>query len=320
MLHVTNGDSVAGTLREAGVPGTVLPWRDVLHDGPVPAIDPAVLRRVRARHLADRGWGDADEIEGDMAARDGLLEAHAGGGCVLWFEADLYDQLQLVQVLDALRRRGVDPGRLTLVSVGEYRGIAHFGGLGELRADQLVPLLREGLPVTAQALELSAAAWAAFTAPDPAGLPAIARARSPELRHLGEAFGRLLQEYPSRSDGLSLTQRRILMAAAEGAGPAGAVFRRVSEAERRPFLGDAVCWASMRELAGCRFPLLTIEQSDQAFGRRRVELTPTGEEVLAGHEDHVARSGVDRWIGGVHLSGRSTPWRYDERLETLVSG
>src|SRR5205823_5478510 len=101
VLNVTNGDSVAGTLREAGVPGTVLVWRDVLHDGPVPAGDPAEVRRVRAGHLAARGWGAAAEIERDLAARDRLLANH-GEEYVLWFEADLYDQLQVAQVLDAL--------------------------------------------------------------------------------------------------------------------------------------------------------------------------------------------------------------------------
>ena len=320
VLNVTNGDSVAGTLREAGVPGAVLPWRDVLHDGPVPAAESeAALRRVRAAHLAARGWGDADEIERDGAVRDATLAAGAAGRYVLWFEADLYDQLQLVQVLDMLRRLGVEPDAITQVSVGEYPGIAHFGGLGELRADQLAALAPEARPLTAEAMDLAALAWAAFTSPVALGLAGVTRARSPELRFLAEAFARLLQEYPSWSDGLSLTQRRILLAVAEGAGPLGAVFRHVSQAERRPFLGDLVFWAIARELADCAEPLLAIGgDPDEPFGRRPVGLTPMGERVLAGLEDHVRRNGIDRWIGGVHLTGHPM-FRYDERLEALRS-
>ena len=45
-LHITNGDCVADTLREA-IEGEVMPWRDVLHDGPVPDVDHATLRRIR---------------------------------------------------------------------------------------------------------------------------------------------------------------------------------------------------------------------------------------------------------------------------------
>jgi ketosteroid isomerase-like protein len=296
----------------------VLAWRDVLHDGPVPPADAAELRRVRAEHLAGRGWGGVREIEGQLAARDRLLEEHASGEVVLWFEADLYDQLQLVQVLDALSRLGADPARITLVSVGEYPGIAHFGGLGELRADQLAPLARDGQRLSGEALELAAAAWSAFTAPDPGGMPAIARARSPVLRHLGEGFARLLEEYPSRTDGLSRTQRRILLAAADGEASAAAVFERVWVAERRPFLADELCWALVRELAAGPAPLLVVGDPGQAFPRRRLRLTTTGEEALAGRLDHVRRNGIDRWIGGVHLAGHSTPWRYDDRLERLL--
>jgi hypothetical protein len=36
MLHVINGDSALETLREAGLPGSAIAWRDVLHEGPVP--------------------------------------------------------------------------------------------------------------------------------------------------------------------------------------------------------------------------------------------------------------------------------------------
>ena len=37
--------------------------------------------------------------------------------------------------------------------------------------------------------------------------------------------------------------------------------------------------------------------------------------MLDGAADHVALSGVDRWIGGVHLVGREVPWRWDEGVE-----
>ena len=34
-LNITNGDSAAATLSEAGVEGKIISWRDVLHEGPV---------------------------------------------------------------------------------------------------------------------------------------------------------------------------------------------------------------------------------------------------------------------------------------------
>ena len=51
MLHVTNGDSTVEIMRRADVVGDIVAWRDVLHEGPVPALPPAELRPLRAEAL-----------------------------------------------------------------------------------------------------------------------------------------------------------------------------------------------------------------------------------------------------------------------------
>src|SRR5919109_2595815 len=102
VLHITNGDHAAEQIRAAALGGEVLPWRDVLHEGPVPP--PATLdslRPLRARFLAGQGWGNAVEIAREFERRDRALgTAAAAEEVVLWFEHDLYDQLQLAQILD----------------------------------------------------------------------------------------------------------------------------------------------------------------------------------------------------------------------------
>ena len=58
ILNITNGDSAVNIMKQAGVPGAFLPWRDVLHDGPVPAgLSLEDLSMVRASFIANRGWG-----------------------------------------------------------------------------------------------------------------------------------------------------------------------------------------------------------------------------------------------------------------------
>jgi hypothetical protein len=100
-LHVTNGDAtdLAGTW----LARRVLYWRDALHEGPVPAVGPEELRRIRAEFLGD----DTD----GFAERDRILEAARGGEYLLWFEADLYDQLQIIQILARLAELGVPTRR-----------------------------------------------------------------------------------------------------------------------------------------------------------------------------------------------------------------
>jgi DNA-binding transcriptional MerR regulator len=100
-LHVTNGDSAGNTLRQTGLGGAVLPWQDVLHEGPVPAGPRRELLQARAAFVSGCGWGSRRSILASLERRDRqLVQAlRDGQQVVLWFEHDLYDQLQLADAL-----------------------------------------------------------------------------------------------------------------------------------------------------------------------------------------------------------------------------
>jgi len=114
VLHLTNGDCAVPALRAAGVDGEILPWREVLHDGPVPALGPEELRAVRERFLGD---------EARLRERDERLAAAiaAGEPLMLWFEADLFDLLLIFQIVDRLPEH--IPARLVLVGQDEWRSV-----------------------------------------------------------------------------------------------------------------------------------------------------------------------------------------------------
>ncbi len=310
VVHVTNGDSTAGSLLQTALVERVVVWRDALHEGPVPELDDAQLRAAGARF--------AGTSVGSFEERDAALAAGRHGDYLLWFEADLYDQLQIAQILARLAELRVPAARITLICIGEYLGIAHFGGLGELRPDQL-----EGLPdlaavrLSEEALAFATRAWAALRAPDPRGFAEIVATRSPELRFMPEAFDRLGREYPWTRDGLSLTERRLLAAIAEGAATAGEAFVRAAAREARPYLGDTWAFAAIERLARAEVSLVS---AGAGAVDRHTAVAPTeaGRTVLDGAADHVALNGVDRWVGGVHLVGRDVAWRWDEGVEAVV--
>ena len=121
-LNITNGDSAAGTLSEAGIAGKIIAWRDVLHEGPVDAsLSLNALSKQRARFISERGWGDFAHVSGDFAERDRVIQ-HLDyfDEVVLWFEDDLYDQLQMIQLLDFFSRGSPRRKKLTLIQVDGY--------------------------------------------------------------------------------------------------------------------------------------------------------------------------------------------------------
>jgi hypothetical protein len=88
------------------------------------------------------------------------------------------------------------------------------------------------------------------------------------------------------------TQRRILLAIAEGQATLARVFEHVREAERRPFPAGAPCVANLRELAECAAPLLQIGDPGRPFPQRS--------PWLAAKADHVrlsAPAGRPGWAG-----------------------
>ena len=147
VLRVTNGDCAADGVRRFGLSGEVLAWRDVLHEGPVPAglfLDE--LWEVRARFVAEWGWGDFGEVMGDLARRDAMLSGFGDHEeVVVLFEHDLYDQLQLIQLLDWFGRRALGSTRLSVVHASEY--------LGPAAPEGLCALLRDRREVSARELE-----------------------------------------------------------------------------------------------------------------------------------------------------------------------
>ena len=226
MLHITNGDCAAAVLSQV-VPGPILPWRDVLHEGPVRAgLSLEELSRERAAFIADAGWASLSKVEDQFKARDAAFRrAGEHDEIVLWFEHDLYDQLQLIQVLDGLAALRGPP--ISLVCEAEYLGNMARGRAAELFA------LRN--PLVRRHFQEAQAAWAAFRSPDPQRLENL---RTTSLPFLAAALRRHLEEFPWTTDGLSRTQRQIHDALKDGPLPLVELFRRTQE--EPAFLGDTL--------------------------------------------------------------------------------
>jgi hypothetical protein len=328
LLHVVNGDSVATTLRATSLVGTVVSWRDVLHEGPVPALPRGELLRRRAAFLAECGWGSEVEIRSSLERRDRMLtEALAEETVVVaWFEHDLYDQLQLLDVLSLAHDVGRPP---ELIVVGSFPGRPRFRGLGELTAAELETLWDERRLAPARAVADAVAAWDAFREPDPEALARVAATPSAALPFLAPALRRLLEELPAPGDGLGGTERRALRAVAEGAQTPVEAFLRAQELEDAPFLGDTWFFRSLAELGRGESRLVGTSDGGElpappplgdtgTFSALSLRLTELGERVLAGEADRVALLGLDRWIGGTHVTA-ARAWRWDARRGVLVA-
>ncbi len=330
MLHVLNGDSPAGTLRQSGVSGDIAVWPDALTDGPVPAnADDETWRAVRARFLADSfrlAFDDALRLYERADAAIGRFRDY--DEVVLWFEHDLFDQLLLLRHLDWFGRQSLGATRLSLICIGEFPGVEPFHGLGQLSAPQLGSLMGTRQPVTIEQTVLGRRAWAAFVGDDPTQLEQLLAEDTSALPFLAGALRRHLEEFPDTKTGLPRTERQILDLLARtqpgethtsGTAMApmtpAALFRASQQLEERVYMGDWSFWLRVRALADGSLVALDVEHArGPSLPEGSVSITDVGLAVLTGREDWIQLAGFDRWLGGVHLTaapGGRVRWRWD---------
>ena len=309
MLHITNGDSVVVLLRQSALGGDALAWRDAYHEGPVRPGERSRLIDARAAFLSSCGWGGETGIRSELLARDAqFVDAlRDGREIVLWFEHDLYDQLQLIDVLALAGETGFDPEQLALIEIGAFPGRPAFRGLGELNVAELEALWPQRRAVTDEDTAGAQLAWEAVRRADPRGVAQVRLDPPAGRSFLAAAFRRLLEELPDVDDGLSRTERQLLELLDDGPLLTGALFVASQDLEDAPFHGDAWILRTLAELT----PLVSLTEGS-------AEIADDGRRVLAGDADRVELLGIDRWVGGTHLVPGAV-WRWDAAASELVA-
>ena len=329
-LHITNGDSAAELIRASAIPGDILAWRDPMHHGPFPGgHDLARLSRIRAQYLAGLGL-DADTVQRDFAQRDTKLQsAGTYDRVILWFEHDLLDQLQLLQLLDWFSRHDLAGTRLEIICINTFEGVDPFRGLGQLTPEQIGSLFKCQSAVTTAQLELGRDGWAAFRSDDPRDLIGFLERDLSPFPFLRAALERYIEEFPDHESGLSRTERQLLRLIGDGCRAPGQLFVRNMELETALFLGDWRTFSVINDLCTAAEPLARCDRdpfeyppemsiSRDAFQAQRLSLTRVGQAVLVGRSDAFACLKRDCWLGGVHLQSGISMWTWDAKKRRFL--
>ncbi len=140
-LHITNGDGAGSLLKTANIEGDVLPWRDTMQSGPFPrGMSLEEHSKIRAEYFSGPAMPVSD-VTRDFEIRDEHLKAFKNyEEVILWFEHDLLDQLQILQILNFFSGVDLKETKLSIICINEYQGIDPFRGLGQLTPEQIETL------------------------------------------------------------------------------------------------------------------------------------------------------------------------------------
>lgn len=328
MLHVTNGDGAADLIKACDIRGDVLPWRDPMHHGPFPqGLSLDELRPVRAKHLSGSGH-TASEVERDFQLRDEHLRASQKyDRVVLWFEHDLLDQLQILQLLDWFAWVTPTQTDLHIICIDTFPGIEPFRGIGQLTVDQIASLFDRRMPVTPEMMQLAKVGWAAFRSPDPQDLVQFMSGDLRPLPFLHATLTRHLEEFPSAFNGLTRSEEQLLSLVKKGVLDPQNLFLRNMDLETAFFMGDWPTFAILDRLHKLellvsngevlRYDAVSDEER-AAYRHTKFSLSQKGEMALSGLLNPRSILEHDRWLGGVNFQSEHPYWAWDSGKKTLT--
>lgn len=315
MLIVTNSDLTVGKLVSSGIEGDTLAWADRLHVGRVtPEYNLDLFVEKRALVYASLGWDEDSVFKADMKLRnDVFMKAISGTDEIrLLFGRSLGDQLMLAQICYVISFCGTSClDRVTIKVSDTQSELLEVGGFEK-------PNLKD--------FEAYRAFWLAYASQDPRFLLSLTRS---ENNNVSASTRRLLQEFPSCENGLSLTEAQILDAIRLGVSGPQSLYEAFQETEAFRFLMNWDFWMILDRLCSGDRPLLEVESGAAflcppkslawgAFHDQSLRLTDRGQAVLAGDESYAEHDYSERWIGGSRQANGSF-FFWDYSSETLLA-
>jgi hypothetical protein len=293
ILHILNGDSTAESFRHTSLPGDVLVWREMLCEGWVPATpDFEEFWQERGDFLVNHYGFDHQEYETRALSEfRRLREVDRYDEITLWFEFDLFCQINLLYLLHFFAEKDVGETRLTLVSPGSHPDHPRFKGMGQLTPEQLAALWPERILLTPHDLRVGQAAWQAYTASTPdALLDFLNGGDFGQLYFLKTALNAHLSRFPAEATGLGFVERYWLNALPE-TGQAVPTMTRFWDENPQFGFGDLQLLRTLDDL----------KAAGLVHENGRLALTDRAGAVLAGRENYRNFAPRPRFLGGVQL-------------------
>jgi len=297
ILNIVNGDAPIEIMKKAGIKGDFLPWNDFLHEGPVPAgFTLEQLSKIRANFISELNFGTFKKIYKDFQQRDKTLNSFKKyEKVILWFEHDLYDQLQLLQILSWFEEQNLEQTNLTLICTDSY--------IGESSVDVIQKILRYESKVLPEHLKLAKKAWEAFGQPTPEAWFKLLKESTGLLPFLQSTIFRVLEEYPNTKCGLSRSEYQTLMIISNGIENPEDIFVKYQSFEERKFMGDILFYKILEDFE--KYNIVTTPKKI-----KKLTLSPLGQKLLNGEENWLNIKPLNRSIGGVNLNMKNL-WCWD---------
>lgn len=211
LLHITNGDSFTERLEQLPIQGDIITWREMLCEGKtISTVGSESFWKTRFEFLnknykVSKSWF----IEKTLKEYRSLCNYKQHDKIVLWFEYDLFCQINMLAVISWLKthRRHAE---ISLVCSGKEDNTDHLYALNELTEAQLMHLYDEKQVLSQDDIEYADYVWQLYCSDNPIRLENLTETDNSRFQYLSAAIEAHLKRFPKISNGLDQIESDIL--------------------------------------------------------------------------------------------------------------
>ena len=211
LLHITNGDNFTDKLKTLKLNGDIITWREMLCEGKtLTNVGSESFWKTRFEFLnknykVSKSWF----IEKTLKEYRSLCNHKQQDEIVLWFEYDLFCQINMIAVLSWLKTNR-KYAQISLVCSGKEDETDKMYGLSELSDEQLLKLYENKVELSQDDIEYADYVWQLYCSDNPIRLENLTDYSQYQFDYLSEAVNAHLHRFPTIKNGLNEMENNIL--------------------------------------------------------------------------------------------------------------
>lgn len=211
LLHITNGDSLTNRLESLHLKGDIITWREMLCEGKtLTNVGSESFWKTRFEFLSKnykvtKSWF----VEKTLKEYRSLCNHKQQDQIVLWFEYDLFCQINMLAVMSWLKTHR-KYAHISLVCSGNEDETDKMYGLGEVNDEKLLELYENRIELSQDDIEYGDYVWQLYCSDNPIRLENLTDFGNYQFDYLSDAIKSHLKRFPTIKNGLNDIENHIL--------------------------------------------------------------------------------------------------------------
>lgn len=323
ILHILNGDGMVRGFRESKIEGDYVVWKEALMTGPTPiGLTTQQWEEMRAEYLSSAYKEDKAICKKELVQqREKLKDFSSYEEVVLWFEADLFCQINFLYLINWFANQTLGKTKISMV-YGDKFSRRDIRGLGEVAGDEMRSLFNGRNYLETKEFDIAQNAWQAYSSSNPKDMEeCLIQQDEGILVFIKMALENHLKRFPSIKNGLGYIENQVLELIGKDTRDFANLFIKFNKTDNEFGLGDLQLWMELERLALGKEPLILMSSNSnnliEQMRNTMLRITPKGEAVLRGEINFLKECEEEFWLGGVCLSSNNK-WYWDEVNKQLV--